>query len=167
MANALGSSLIGSLYVLDEPTIGLHPRDNDRLIKILESLRNIGNTVLVVEHDSEMMRAADHIIDIGPFAGVHGGEVVLKGISSTFRGSHLDGPLFKRPSAYPFTRSTATRFRLFFGTKGASEHNLKNVDVTIPLGLLLVVTGVSGSGKSTLVHDTVYKGIKKHFGKLQ
>ena len=165
LANALGSSLIGSLYVLDEPTIGLHPRDNDRLIKILESLRDIGNTVLVVEHDSEMMRAADHIIDIGPFAGVHGGEVVFEGAypqlleAPTLTGRYLSGqalipiPAQRRPGSGHFLE-----------LKGASEHNLKNVDVNIPLGLLLVVTGVSGSGKSTLVHDTVYKGIKKHFG---
>ena len=165
LANALGSSLIGSLYVLDEPTIGLHPRDNDRLINILESLRDIGNTVLVVEHDSEMMRAADHIIDIGPFAGIHGGEVVFEGEypqlldAPTLTGRYLSGqaviplPVKRRPGSGHFLE-----------LKGASEHNLKNVDVKIPLGLLLVVTGVSGSGKSTLVHETVYKGIKKHFG---
>ena len=165
LANALGSSLIGSLYVLDEPTIGLHPRDNDRLIKILESLRNIGNTVLVVEHDSEMMRAADHIIDIGPFAGVHGGEVVFEGAypqlleAPTLTGRYLSGQAL---IPLPAQRRPGSGYSLEL--KGASEHNLKNVDVTIPLGLLLVVTGVSGSGKSTLVHDTVYKGIKKHFG---
>ena len=165
LANALGSSLIGSLYVLDEPTIGLHPRDNDRLIKILESLRNIGNTVLVVEHDSEMMRAADHIIDIGPFAGVLGGEVVFEGAypqlleAPTLTGRYLSGQAL---IPLPAQRRPGSGYSLEL--KGASEHNLKNVDVTIPLGLLLVVTGVSGSGKSTLVHDTVYKGIKKHFG---
>ncbi len=165
LANALGSSLIGSLYVLDEPTIGLHPRDNDRLINILESLRDIGNTVIVVEHDSEMMRAADHIIDIGPFAGIHGGKVVFEGEypqlldAPTLTGRYLSGqaviplPVKRRPGSGHFLE-----------LKGASEHNLKNVDVKIPLGLLLVVTGVSGSGKSTLVYDTVYKGIKKHFG---
>ena len=153
------------MYVLDEPTIGLHPRDNDRLINILESLRDIGNTVLVVEHDSEMMRAADHIIDIGPFAGIHGGEVVFEGEypqlldAPTLTGRYLSGqaviplPVKRRPGSGHFLE-----------LKGASEHNLKNVDVKIPLGLLLVVTGVSGSGKSTLVHETVYKGIKKHFG---
>ena len=165
LANALGSSLIGSLYVLDEPTIGLHPRDNDRLISILESLRDIGNTVLVVEHDSEMMRAADHIIDIGPFAGVHGGEVVFEGAypqllkAPTLTGRYLSGQAL---IPLPAQRRPGSGHSLEL--KGASEHNLKNVDVSIPLGLLLVVTGVSGSGKSTLVHDTVYKGIKKHFG---
>lgn len=165
LANALGSSLIGSLYVLDEPTIGLHPRDNDRLIKILESLRDIGNTVLVVEHDSEMMRAADHIIDIGPFAGVLGGEVVFEGAypqlleAPTLTGRYLSGQ-----ALIPVPAQRRSGSGHFLELKGASEHNLKNVDVNIPLGLLLVVTGVSGSGKSTLVHDTVYKGIKKHFG---
>jgi excinuclease ABC subunit A len=165
LANALGSSLIGSLYVLDEPTIGLHPRDNDRLIKILESLRDIGNTVLVVEHDSEMMRAADHIIDIGPFAGVLGGEVVFEGAypqlleAPTLTGRYLSGQ-----ALIPVPAQRRSGSGHFLELKGASEHNLKNVGVNIPLGLLLVVTGVSGSGKSTLVHDTVYKGIKKHFG---
>ena len=165
LANALGSSLIGSLYVLDEPTIGLHPKDNDRLINILESLRDIGNTVLVVEHDSDMMRAADHIIDIGPFAGTHGGEVVFEGEypqlldAPTLTGRYLSGQ-----TVIPLPVKRRHGSGHFLELKGASEHNLKNVNVKIPLGLLLVVTGVSGSGKSTLVHDTVYKGIKKHFG---
>lgn len=165
LANALGSSLIGSMYVLDEPTIGLHPRDNDRLIKILESLRDIGNTVLVVEHDPEMMKAADNVIDIGPFAGVHGGEVVFHGTytdlltSDTLTGKFLSG---RKEIPIPEKRRKGNGNVITLEV--ASEHNLKNVTVDFPLGMLLVVTGVSGSGKSTLVHDTLYGGIKKHIG---
>jgi excinuclease ABC subunit A len=165
LANALGSSLIGSMYVLDEPTIGLHPRDNDRLIKILVSLRNIGNTVLVVEHDPEMMKAADNILDIGPFAGVHGGEIVYAGSyehileANTLTGKFLSG---RKEIPLPSKRRKGNGKKIT--VEGASEHNLKNINVEFPLGKMLVVTGVSGSGKSTLVHDTLYAGIKKHIG---
>ncbi len=165
LANALGSSLIGSMYVLDEPTIGLHPRDNDRLIKILVSLRNIGNTVLVVEHDPEMMKAADNILDIGPFAGVHGGEIVYAGSyenileANTLTGKFLSG---RKEIPLPSNRRKGNGKKITL--EGASEHNLKNINIEFPLGKMLVVTGVSGSGKSTLVHDTLYAGIKKHIG---
>ncbi|MEO1022292.1 MAG: excinuclease ABC subunit UvrA [Bacteroidota bacterium] len=165
LANALGSSLIGSLYVLDEPTIGLHPRDNDRLISILESLRDIGNTVLVVEHDPDMMKAADNVIDIGPFAGVHGGEIVFDGTyqellkADSLTGKFLSG---RKQIEVPEKRRKGSGRSIRI--EGASEHNLKNVDVEFPLGKMVVVTGVSGSGKSTLVHDTLYAGVQKHIG---
>jgi excinuclease ABC subunit A len=165
LANSLGSSLIGSLYVLDEPTIGLHPRDNDRLINILKSLRDIGNTVLVVEHDPEMIKAADNIIDIGPFAGVHGGEVVYSGPydqlleSKTLTGKYISG---QKKIPVPEKRRDGSGKSLVL--EGAMENNLKDLTVEFPLGKLICVTGVSGSGKSTMVHDTLYAAVENEFG---
>ncbi len=169
LATNLGSSLVGALYVLDEPSIGLHPRDSERLIKLLHNLRDIGNTVLVVEHDEEMMRAADHILDIGPAAGELGGKVVYEGdfegllkSGATLTGKYLRG---ESEIKEPKQRRAAKKKRI--GVRGATEHNLKDVDVDIPLEMLVCVTGVSGSGKSTLVHDVIFAGMKKQRGEWQ
>jgi excinuclease ABC subunit A len=169
LATHLGSSLVGALYVLDEPSIGLHPRDSARLIGLLKNLRDIGNTVLVVEHEAEMMRAADHVIDIGPGAGELGGEVVFEGDfkgllkdEASLTGKYLRGEAqIKTPKEH----RAAGKKRLVL--RGAREHNLKNIDVTIPLGALVCITGVSGSGKSTLVHDCLYAGLKSQRGDWQ
>jgi excinuclease ABC subunit A len=169
LATHLGSSLVGALYVLDEPSIGLHPRDSARLIGLLKSLRDIGNTVLVVEHEAEMMRAADHIIDIGPGAGELGGEVVFDGDfdgllknEDSLTGKYLRG---ESQIKMPKEHRAAGKRRIVL--RGAREHNLKNIDVTIPLGALVCITGVSGSGKSTLVHDCLYAGLKSQRGDWQ
>ncbi len=164
LATSLGSSLVGSLYVLDEPTIGLHPRDNNRLIAILEGLRDIGNTVLVVEHDEQMMRRADQLIDVGPGSGALGGEVMFQGTFSqaleddrSLTGAYLSG---RKSIPVPKTRRPVDPERQIV-VKGARQHNLKRIDVTFPLDAITVVTGVSGSGKSTLVHSTLYAGLQR------
>lgn len=169
LATNLGSSLVGALYVLDEPSIGLHPRDNDRLIRLLHNLRDIGNTVLVVEHDEEMIRSADHILDIGPAAGELGGRLMYEGDfaglvseSESLTGRYLRGEAEIRE---PKHRRPLQLKRL--KVRGASEHNLKNINVDIPLDMLVCVTGVSGSGKSTLIHDCIYAGLKKQAGEWQ
>ncbi len=169
LATNLGSSLVGALYVLDEPSIGLHPRDNDRLIRLLHNLRDIGNTVLVVEHDEEMMRAADYILDIGPSAGELGGRVIYEG---NFDGLMAEqGSLTARYLRGEVEIKEPKQRRLFqkrrLTLSGASEHNLKSIDVEIPLDMLVCVTGVSGSGKSTLIHDCIYAGFKKQRGDWQ
>jgi excinuclease ABC subunit A len=163
LATSLGSSLVGSIYVLDEPSIGLHPRDNDRLIRILKSLRDIGNSVIVVEHDPEMIRSSDYIIDMGPNAGESGGEVIYtgdrKGIESSVNsltGKYLSNKLkIEVPSRRRSPKNS------WLTLKGASENNLKNIDVEIPLGVFVCITGVSGSGKSTLISDILYGALKK------
>ncbi len=169
LATNLGSSLVGALYVLDEPSIGLHPRDNDRLIRLLKNLRDIGNTVLVVEHDAEMMRSADHILDIGPAAGELGGRVMYEGdFAGLLRDESSLTARYLRGDAEikePKQRRVAQKRRLTI--QGASEHNLKSIDVDIPLDMLVCVTGVSGSGKSTLIHDCIYAGMKKQRGDWQ
>jgi excinuclease ABC subunit A len=169
LATHLGSSLVGALYVLDEPSIGLHPRDSARLIGLLKNLRDIGNTVLVVEHDAEMMRAADHLLDIGPGAGELGGEIVYEG---DFNGllndeASLTGKYLRGEAAIKTPKEHRQLGKQQVVLRGAREHNLKSIDVTIPLGALVVITGVSGSGKSTLVHNCLYAGLKHQRGDWQ
>ena len=166
LATNLGSSLVGALYVLDEPSIGLHPRDNAKLINILRNLSQIGNTVLVVEHEPEMIKSADHVVDIGPGAGEAGGEVVFSGTYNELREStgsltakYLRNELEIKPS-----RQHRTPIKHSLKVYGAREHNLKAIDVEIPLGVMTCITGVSGSGKSTLVHDIIFAGLKKQRG---
>ena len=165
LATSLGSSLVGSLYILDEPSIGLHSRDTFRLINVLKSLRDLGNTVVVVEHDEDIMRQADYIIDIGPAAGRHGGEVIYQGdvaslakATNSYTLQYLNG---ERQISLPSFRRKWTNY---IEITGAAENNLKSVNVRFPLQVLTVVTGVSGSGKSTLVKDTLYRALMRHFG---
>lgn len=161
LATQIGSSLVGVLYILDEPSIGLHQRDNNRLISTLESLRDLGNTVLVVEHDEDTMYAADHIIDIGPGAGVHGGEIVAQGNVEEIKQTvgSITGDYLSRRKYIPLPplRRKPNGKRLMIN--GARENNLKNIDVSIPLNLFTCVTGVSGSGKSTLINEILYKAL--------
>lgn len=170
LATSLGSSLVGSLYILDEPSIGLHPRDTQRLISVLKQLRNLGNTVVVVEHDEQIIKAADFLIDIGPEAGRHGGEVLFasptsqldqltdaqKAASHTW--AYLSGnEIMHTPSAH-------RKWNNYILLEGATENNLKSLDVKFPLNAMTVVTGVSGSGKSTLIKQILYPALKKHYG---
>ncbi|HSL89060.1 MAG TPA: excinuclease ABC subunit UvrA [Ignavibacteriaceae bacterium] len=166
LATSLGSALVGTLYVLDEPSIGLHPRDNSKLINILKNLRDIGNSVLVVEHDADMMKEADLLIDMGPDAGIKGGEIVAVGHYSevmknknSLTGRYLSGQI-----KIPLPEKRNTKNTKTIKISGASENNLKQIDVEIPLNKFVVVTGVSGSGKSTLIHDILYAGVAKYFG---
>ena len=164
LATSLGSSLVGSMYILDEPSIGLHSKDTERLIKILHSLRDIGNTVIVVEHDEDIIKAADLVIDIGPKAGIHGGELIFRGTfkeikkeRASLTGQYLNGNLnIKIPKKRSFTNTIEIN--------GARQHNLKNINVKIPLNALTVVSGVSGSGKSSLIKDILYPALVKKLG---
>ncbi|MFZ5753836.1 MAG: excinuclease ABC subunit UvrA [Bacillota bacterium] len=163
LATQIGSSLVGVLYILDEPSIGLHQRDNDRLIATLQRLRDLGNTVLVVEHDEDTMRAADHIIDIGPGAGVHGGQIVAQGTLKEIMAAQesITGEYLRGEKYIPVPPIRRTPNGKWLEVRGARENNLKNIDVRIPLNLFTCVTGVSGSGKSTLVNEILYKRISQ------
>ena len=164
LATSLGSALVGSLYILDEPSIGLHSRDTDRLIQVLHRLRDIGNTVVVVEHDEDIIKAADEIIDVGPLAGRLGGEIVYQGTlknlkkADTLTANYIYG---KKSIPVPAKRRKSNRYILL---SGATENNLKNIDVKIPLGIMTAVTGVSGSGKSTLIKTILVPALKKYYG---
>lgn len=164
LATSLGSSLVGSIYILDEPSIGLHSRDTDKLIRVLRMLQQLGNTVVVVEHDEDIIRAADYLIDIGPEAGRKGGEVIYQGDvahlerkASSYTVQYLTG---ERTISVPKIRRKWNNFILI---KGASENNLKNIDVKIPIGIMTVVSGVSGSGKSTLINSILYRTLARHY----
>ena len=165
LATQIGSGLMGVLYVCDEPSVGLHPVDDHRLIETLKRLRDLGNTVLIVEHDEAIMRSADHVIDLGPAAGEHGGEIIATGTvediietADSITGQYLSG---RRRIPIPMGRRRGNRQHIM--VKGARQNNLKDIDVKIPLGMLVCITGVSGSGKSTLINEVLYKSLAKHF----
>ena len=169
LATSLGSRLVGALYVLDEPSIGLHTRDTDRLIRILKNLRDLGNTILVVEHDPDVLRAADHLLDLGPGAGEFGGKLLAEGSVSdilanpnSLTGRYLSGQL---TIPVPTRRREPGREMLLL--RGARANNLKNIDVEIPLGMLVAITGVSGSGKSSLVHQVLYRAVARALGQSE
>ncbi len=176
LATQIGSSLMGVLYILDEPSIGLHQRDNGRLIQTLKSLRDLGNTVLVVEHDEETMLEADYIVDVGPGAGVHGGEIVCAGTVEDIKKckKSITGQYLSRKKVIEVPKTRRNNKDRWLTVKGAAENNLKNIDVSIPLGVMTVVTGVSGSGKSSLINGILYKvlatelnGARKKAGKYK
>lgn len=164
IATSIGSSLVGATYILDEPSVGLHQRDTDKLIKVLKRLRDIGNTVIVVEHDEEIIKSADHIIDIGPYAGDHGGELVFQGcFNELVKSNSLTAQYVTLKKQIPVPK-IRRKWNNYIGFSGITENNLKNISVKFPLNTLTVVTGVSGSGKSTLVNKVVYNALKKQLG---
>ncbi|GHU52244.1 UvrABC system protein A [Clostridia bacterium] len=171
LATQIGSGLVGVIYILDEPSIGLHQRDNDKLLNTLRRLRDMGNTLIVVEHDTDTMRACDYIVDIGPNAGEHGGEVVFAGTpenilkcKKSITGDYLSG---RKKIETPNERKELPEKALWLSVKGACENNLKNINAAIPLGLLTCVTGVSGSGKSTLVNEIIYKRLARDLNRAK
>src|ERR671937_558276 len=168
LATQIGSQLVGVLYILDEPSIGLHQRDNGKLIATLERLRDLGNTVLVVEHDEQMMRSADWIVDMGPAAGVHGGEVVAEGPAAKVEETEgsITGQFLSRERTIPVPDRRVDGAESFW-VRGASQHNLKNIDVEFPVAKFITVTGVSGSGKSTLVNEIVYKALANRLHRMR
>ena len=163
LSSAIGSSLVGALYVLDEPSIGLHPRDGQRLIQILYQLRDLGNTVLVVEHDAQIMRASDYLIDLGPGAGLTGGEILYQGSPDRLpaSGTSLTGQYLQGKKTIPIPAKRRRCGENYLQILGARAHNLKDLDIRIPLGALVCLSGVSGSGKSTLAHEVVFAGLKR------
>ena len=169
LATQIGSSLVGVLYILDEPTIGLHQRDNERLINTLKHLRDIGNTLIVVEHDEQTLRTADYIVDMGPGAGVHGGQIAARGTlqdildsPSSPTGQFLSGAV---KIETPLKRRKGNGKKI--EVRGASEHNLKNIDISIPLGTMTVITGVSGSGKSTFLTDILFPALSNSLNRTK
>lgn len=165
LATSLGSSLVGSIYILDEPSIGLHSRDTHRLIKVLSMLKQLGNTVVVVEHDEDIMRAADYLIDVGPEAGRHGGEIIFQGTFDDLNKNEVSytAKYLTQRLQIPLP-SFRRKWRNYIEVKGAAENNLKGISVKFPLDVMTVVTGVSGSGKSTLVNEILYKALMRHYG---
>ncbi len=162
LATSLGSSLVGSMYILDEPSIGLHPKDTEKLIGVLKHLRDLGNTVIVVEHDEDIMKEADYIIDIGPEAGTYGGNVVAEGVYNDILSTHTLTAKYLSERLQIEVPKKRREFKNYIKVVGARENNLKNIDVTFPLNNLTVITGVSGSGKSTLVKKILYPAMQKH-----
>ena len=169
LASQIGSGLTGVLYVLDEPSIGLHQRDNARLLETLKRLRDLGNTVIVVEHDEDAILAADYVVDVGPGAGVHGGRIVAEGLPADIMANpnSLTGEYLNGVREIPVPERRAKNPSRVLKVIGARGHNLKNVTAEIPLGLFTAVTGVSGGGKSTLLIDTLYKALARRLERRQ